>query len=1314
MPDTPPAAGPRESRDGLVVTFYSYKGGTGRTMALANVAWILAANGHRVLVADWDLESPGLHRFYQPFLDEAEVRDASGIIDLIRYYEQGAKRARNAAEADSAIAEGARVQRHALSVNWDFPGEGSLEFLPAGHQNLDYAAALVSLDWDTFYENLNGGEFLDAVRQDMKAHYDYVLIDSRTGLSDIAGICTIQLPDILVDCFTLSTQGVEGAAEVAKAIRTRHDDRRIRVLPVPMRVEPYEKEKVEAGRAVAVQLFGGLPSGMSPAQRQAYWATIEVPYQPFYAYEETLAIFGDQPGQSGTLLSAFERLTAQITEGAVTRLPVMDEQVRIRQKLRFARKPPVVNDQITVEFRPEDEVWCDWIAGVLRAAGVTVVERRLAASAAPADEDPRSAQTLTVVSTRFVDWYRALSSPGARPELAVYVTSSRPIAEFAAVPAAFFVGVAEQEAIRRLLRLVGIANKTAAELAGTRASRYPGDLPKIDEAPTPNKLFTGREEDLRKLREQLRDYGVAARPVALQGLGGVGKTQIALEYVNRFRTDYDLVFWIPSGQPQFIDASIIDLADRIQAHFDVVIPTVAPAETVRAVLQVLSDGRSVPRWLLVFDNAEDIPAIRPYIPLTGGHVLITSRTRDWPEQAGAEPLAIDLFEPQESVAHLQRRVPSIARQEADEVAAALGNLPLGVAAAGAWLAETGQTVPDYLVQLKSRAAKALAASYLSDYQQPVSEAWDLSLRLLRERSPAAARLFELCSTMASGISLEILHSTAMASVLEPFDPAMAEPELIGKAIREIDKLALIKLDRNSAEVQVHLLVQTVVRDGMSPEQLDSARRDVHQVLAAARPSRGIDNPDTWERYRMLWPHLPPSQAVESDQEAVRQLLTDRVRYLYLRGDFERGEAEAREFASAWQAALDADPKAPGQAALRRQLLHLRFNLANILRYQDKFAEAEALDRAVMAEQEELLGPAHPHTLMTAGGLAGDLRALGRYQEALEMDQKTYPAWTEVFGDSHPRTLSAANNLAESYRLTGQLATSLRLDEETLDRRRASIGPAHPLSFSSAANVVRGLLGSGRYAEAASRAETVWQSSVTALGGESRDALGARVLLGIALRSAGRPDEAEAHFQAAAAGLAEILDESSTDVLACRLSHALNLMALGRPGVAQGEIRAVQAVYESRLGAAHPHTLVCHLDIAAALRTGVRSDVALRTVRQAAHDLDVQLGAEHPYTLAATSVLGVLLADQGDTAEAERIETASVEGQTRTLGPSHPDTLRTRASLLLTRVELGFPEAAAERDQVIEDLIPLLGADHPHIAALRDGQRLLHTLDPQPF
>jgi MinD-like ATPase involved in chromosome partitioning or flagellar assembly/tetratricopeptide (TPR) repeat protein len=1326
-----PAHVPPESRAGQVVTFYSYKGGTGRTMALANVAWILAASGRRVLVADWDLESPGLHRFYHPFLDEAAVRNSSGIIDMIRSYELAAASAHGRGTGNDAagkpagrardttrklIEDHARVERHAMSLDWEFPEDGGLDFLSSGRQNLDYTASPASLDWDNFYDSLNGGKFLDAMCADMKAHYDYVLIDSRTGLSDIAGICTQQFPDVLVDCFTLSTQGIEGAAQVAREIEQRH--KKIRILPVAMRVEDAEKEKVEAGRAVAVRLFAGLPGGMSEERRRDYWSAVEVPYRPFYAYEETLAVFGDQPGSPTTMLAAFERLADQITGGAVTRLAPMDDSVRSRTRQLFSRKaPPTVTDQVIVEFRPEDEVWYEWIADVLRSAGMGVRERRLGGSGVADGELTGPAQTLTVVSARFVEWYRAQEGQVSPPEMPIYVTSTRPVQEFSAVPATFIVGVPEQDALGRLLRLVGIARPAGGLGREAAGIRYPGEIPKIDVAPVPNRLFTGREEDLRRLREQLRDYGSSAfRPVVLQGHGGVGKTQVALEYVNRFKTDYDLVFWIDCSQPQFVDAALADLGARMQSRFNVGVPATAGAtEAVRVVLQALSERQIVPRWLLIFDNAEDFDAVRRYLPTGGGHVLITSRHRGWADLS--LPLVVEPFTRADSIAHLRRRVPSIGTDDAGQLAQVLGNLPLAVASAGAWLAETGHPVPDYLHQLRTQPAAALAASHLPDYPLPVSNAWDMSLGLLRERSPAAARLFELCSVMAPAISLELLYSAAMARVLERIDPAMAVPEVIGTAVRDIDKLALIKLDHNSHQIFVHGLVQDIVQKGMaaeSPDKLLDTRRDVHEVLAAARPSRGIDNPDTWDRYQLLWPHLGPSGAVESVREPVRQLLIDRVRYLYLRDDAERGRELAIEIEKTWQAELDRAAPGPAAVPLLRELLHLRFNLANILRQQAKFEEAFALDDRVLTEQRELLDAHHPHTLMTAGGLAADLRALGRYQDALEMDEETHPAWRDTFGDSHPRTLAAANNLGVSYRLTGSIADALRVDEETLQRQRPTMGPLHPRTLGTASNVVRDLIEAGRYTEAASRMEAVHRSGATEYGADSLLALNAQVLLGIALRNAGRPQEAEAHFQSASAGLIRRLGDSSTEALAARLGHALNLVALLRAEEADAEIEAVQEVYERTLGPRHPHTLVCQLDHVCARRTGDRDDAALEIIASVAERLDAVLGTNHPYTLAAGSVRGVLLADQGNLKLAEKTESLVVERLSGTLGLDHPDTLRCRANLLLTRVNLGASGARAERTHLIDRLVPVLGADHPQITMLRGEHRLLHTLDPQPF
>ena len=280
--------------DGKIITFYSFKGGTGRTMALANVAWILASNGLKVLVVDWDLESPGLHPYFRPFLDPAKVATTPGIIELINDY---AWDATQVADPSADWVQGyAQIMPHAISLNWSFfPGSGTLDFVSAGRQNRDYSAASTAIDWDNFYDRLGGGQFIDALRADMKAHYDYTLIDSRTGLSDIADICTVHLPDILVDCFTLNNQSIDGAAAIGRNVEQRYHYRNIQVLPVPMRIDEAEKDKADAGLATARARFGKMRAVMSQYDENDYWASVQIPYKPFYAFEETLAVFGDAP-----------------------------------------------------------------------------------------------------------------------------------------------------------------------------------------------------------------------------------------------------------------------------------------------------------------------------------------------------------------------------------------------------------------------------------------------------------------------------------------------------------------------------------------------------------------------------------------------------------------------------------------------------------------------------------------------------------------------------------------------------------------------------------------------------------------------------------------------------------------------------------------------------------------------------------------------------------------------------------------------------------------------------------------------------------
>ncbi|MCA2215739.1 FxSxx-COOH system tetratricopeptide repeat protein [Jidongwangia harbinensis] len=1025
-----------EQRHGKVVTFYSYRGGTGRTMALANVAWILAANGKRVLIADWDLEAPGLHRFFEPFLKAETVETSSGVIDLIREYEWQATR--NVDRGPDWHKDFARVQRHAFSVNWDhFPEGGQLDYLSAGRHNQNYAAAVTGMNWDDFYGRLGGGAFLDALRADMHANYDYTLIASRTGLSDVADICTIHLPDVLVDCFTFSERCIAGGARVAAAVMQRHAKRDIRILPVAMRVDPAEKDKADAGRVVAMQRFPGLPADMTPAERARYWNAVEVPYRPFYAYEETLATFGDRPGQTTSLLAAYENLADYISDGEVTAMPPMDEALRARTASRFVRRLGYAEEEVTLQYAPEDQLWAEWISGLLGAVGVTVHDPDTPASAAAAG----SGRRLTVVSHANASSHAGLvprDRTDPRPPLAVYVEDVAPVPGFPVGSSAFIGGKSGEVAAERVLRLVGRPDIADADLSAIGV-RFPGDQVLVFNPPVRNARFTGRERDLLDLRTRLRGGGPVVRsgpmPVALQGLGGIGKTQVALEYAHRFRNAYDIVWWIDAEQVAFIDIALSDLGHRL----GLALPQSSVLDAARAVLNSLERGTPYARWLLIFDNAEDVERVLPFIPRGPGHVLITSRNSQWGDHA--QPVHIDVFPRTESIAHLRHRVPTIERDQADRIADVLGDLPVAVAAAGAWLADTGERVGDYLGRVER-----------SGPGHHVDQVWELSLELLRRRSGAAYRLLQLCSVLAPEISLDLVYSDELAAALSVFDPLVSERAYRGSLVQHLNRLALLKLDVGRSQIQVHRLLQHVVRSRMTEAELAEARHQMHLVLSGLRPRHEIDDPRSWPRFRTLWPHLELSHAAACNDESVRQLMIDRVRYIWFTGGLAEGRRFGEDIDRRWSEMLSAEQDPRAAVTLQRQLLHLRFNVANIVRQTGQFEEARALDETVLAEQTELLGPHHPHALMTAGGLGGDLRALGRYADARSRDEETYAAWVEYFGEDHPRTLSAKANLAVSLGSAGRPDLAVPLLEDARERLNEVVGPDHPYTLAAEVNL----------------------------------------------------------------------------------------------------------------------------------------------------------------------------------------------------------------------------------------------------------------------
>jgi tetratricopeptide (TPR) repeat protein len=1122
----------------------------------------------------------------------------------------------------------------------------------------------------------------------------------------------VHLPDAVVDCFTLATQGIEGAAMIAGMIQAHTVERNITIWPVPMRIDRTQEKKVADGLAFAARRFEGLPAGMTEGQRREYWAEVEVSYQPSYAYEETLAVFGDRPGSQTSLLSSYERIAARITRNAVTTLPPREEWLRLRTRLLFSRTQSSSPPEVVLDFSPEDQLWAEWIAAVLASAEIAV--RWVGESAAGHDDSEAESQTVVIVSGYYISRIQDYP-PAEHPDLLISVTDTRLPPELAEVPAIFLAGLSEAQAVDRLIdRLKG--RRPAESEAGISGLRYPGADPlQVVNTPARNINFTGRDKDLRELREELRSRHVAVvLPLTIRGLGGVGKTQVALEYAYRFRADYDVIWWMNCGQSQYVDASLADLGQQLREVFKASVPEEGGVtEVARHVLKLLGEGRTDKRWLLIYDNAEDIDTVKELLPSGRGHVLITSRDERW--TALGKSLQVDVFKRGESISHLRRRMPGISQTEADEVASVLGDMPLAVAAAGALLASTDMSVPEYLQQLDQQPPRVLPEDHpLREYPSAVAKAWNLSLDQLQKRSAAAARLLGICSVMAPDISLDLINSQAMADTLRKLDPAISERAMIAKLVRQIDLLALIKLDNNAHQIQVHRVVQAVVRERMSPEEETSARHAVHQLVVAARPDGDVDDPQTWPRYRLIWPHLTPSGAMWSTEAPVRQLLIERVRYLRQRDDLARARRRAEEIEAAWKTMLATKPVAEIAESLQRQLYRLQFNLANIMRDLARFQESRTIDQAVLQGQQDHLGEEHPHTLQTRSSLAADLRALGDYGVALELDLSTYESWSSGYGDEYPGTLSAAHNLALSYLLTGDFQRALAQDRLTLERRTSVLGPTHPRTLNSGAALARDLLEAGRYKEAVTRMETAWVQCRETLGDDDRITLNARLLLGVAHRCAGNADAAESHIDAASTGMARGFGSDSSDALACRLSQALNWLAMHRIEDARTAAEEVLTVYEGRVGAAHPHSLICRLNISSALCLEEDYSAAETEARSAAEGLQDRLGPAHPYTLAANMVLASVLAFQGRLAEAQDLDEMVATEREATLGPQHPDTLRCRANLLLTKHQLGVDGVLKERQAVIGELAEMLGSEHPDVTTVISGGRLLCAIDPQPF
>ncbi|MEV0484168.1 FxSxx-COOH system tetratricopeptide repeat protein [Streptomyces sp. NPDC050508] len=1312
---------------GKIVTFYSYKGGTGRTMALANVGWILASGGNRVLLVDWDLEAPGLHRYLHPLLVDPELRSSNGLINMVQRYVRTvlSPQAPATAEADDWLRAAADPAPYTIGLLLELPSGGRLDFLPAGRQSAAYSAAVTSFNWHSFYDRHGGGHFLQALREELIAAYDYVLIDSRTGVSDTSGICTILLPDVLVDCFTMSAQSIRGGVDAAAAVKGSAP-RPIKVLPVPMRVEEAETERLEAGRDYCRTEFDPFLEWLGDEERSRYWGEIEIPYKAFYAYEEIPATVADRPHQERSLLTAFERLTEWISEGRVRRLAPLPAERRAELRTAYLRVPRTLPTQIYISYAPLGRMWAEWAAEALDSVGYQV---SLHSTVGPdSGVVPEVAGTLNGLGRVL-----ALLSPeyGAQPRAATvrfqltgHETAGGPgllavrlqdLDPQAAEPylestVADLSRCGPAEAFEQLLAVLGPPPNRRPQdgstpALGTALPIFPGSIPVAQRLPSRNLGFTGRGPLLERLRDHFTAGPSAAVPSqVLYGLGGMGKTQTALEYAHRYKSAYDVVWWMNAAQPGLIRSALADLAPYLDLEEGEDV-----GSTAEAVLRALGRGRPYQRWLLVYDNAgspTELDGLLPEGP-PGGHVLITSRDRAWVNSVGRAE--VEVFTRAESVELLHRFSPQLADDDAEQVARELGDLPLAVGQAAVWLSQSSMPVDIYLARLRERPMDILDHTPLPPREYPNSAArtWQIAVEELRERNQAAAEMLEICSFFGPDpIPMRLLYSRAVTHALTMDEHEPRDEMAVAQLLRALNRFGLARSDQGSETLTVHRLVQAVIRDGVGAERWRELRGVVHAALADANPGNPEATAD-WGEYDELLPHLEPSRAAADPNPEVRKLIIDSVRYLWKRSLYGTAHDLAVRTLERWSR-----PGFPGGEGDDVHTLLLRTQLGNVLRSQGQLVLAYELDSEVLERFTATRGAEYPATLAAAGNVGADLRALGRYQEARELDRNTCEVALREFGEDHQRTLMYTNNLGMSEYLAGDRMAALDLHRSAYERQRQNQGSMKPRTLNLANNYARDLRETGELGEALRLLETTTRLYQQVLGDGHSDTLRARKNLAVALRRDGRYAEAHEIDLDIYNRYLQAHGPDHYDTLAAACNLASDLAALGDTEQALDLAQRALGRYKDYLDEEHPVTLVCASNIAVYLRLRGETAEALALSTRTLEQLSTVLGASHPYTFCCMLNHASDLVSAGRVQEAADLETRARDGLLAALGPDHYDVIGSTSNLSLTlRALHRTEEADNQRAVALERARRTLGADHPTTLAITRGVRLDSDIEP---
>ena len=580
-----------------------------------------------------------------------------------------------------------------------------------------------------------------------------------------------------------------------------------------------------------------------------------------------------------------------------------------------------------------------------------------------------------------------------------------------------------------------------------------------------NPFFTGRTHLLHALHEQLGSEPSTTHTHGLTGLGGIGKTQMAVEYAYRYREVYSAILWVRSASRDTLVADFVSFAKLLNLPVQ---HSQDQMQVVNAVKHWLMQHRD---WLLILDNADSLHLLTDFLPTGGqGHILLTTRM----QATGtiARSVAIEKLDTSEGMVLLLRRaklllpdaplddVPRLLRTQAQAIAEVLDGLPLALDQAGAYIEETGCSLSEYLVLFRQyRSALLQRQGMNDDYPYTVASTWALAFQQTEQANPAAAELLRLCAFLAPDAIQETILTQGATELGTVLRPVAGDTFLLNDAIQVLRRYSLMKRNPETKMLNIHRLVQVVVKDGMNAQlQKEWAERTIRAVNATF-PAVTFD---TWNLCETYMPHVEVcAELVEQHHFQflqAAQLLERAGWYVLERGRLQQAQPLLQRALAIFEHLYG--PEHPDIAAILRKLGLLYDQL-------DRLEQAEILFERALTISETLLGNEHSLTATILNDLAAMYNHQGKHTQAEASFLRALSIREQVPNTDHLDLADTLNDLAILYVYQGKYAQSEPLYLRALRIREQSLAPDHPYIATTLNNLAWLYNHQGRYEQAES-------------------------------------------------------------------------------------------------------------------------------------------------------------------------------------------------------------------------------------------------------